>query len=217
MAMETMARVLGELSFKGSDDLLAAVGYGKVTTGQVIARLLPDRVRPESTKPGRLEQVLDKIRRKPSGGIRVQGLDDILVRFAKCCNPLPGDAVIGFISRGRGVTVHATDCPKVLETDPGRRIDVSWDLSQKAPHAVKIRVHCSDIKGILAGITGAITKCEANINRASAYATGDGKAMNTFEINVNDLTHLNRVLDAVRKVKGVLRVERIRQGGGGET
>ena len=118
LALDTMAKVLSELSFKNTEDLLASLGYGKVTTGQIISRLLPDRTKSEPVKPGRLEQVLDKIRRKPSGGIRVQGLDDILVRFAKCCNPLPGDRVIGFISRGRGVTVHNTDCPKILETDP---------------------------------------------------------------------------------------------------
>jgi GTP pyrophosphokinase len=216
MAMESLARVLAELSFRTADDLLAAIGYGKVTTGQVIARLLPERVRSEVVKPSRLGQVIDKIRKKPSGGIRVQGLDDIMIRFAKCCNPLPGDAVIGFISRGRGVTVHATECPKVLETDPGRRIDVSWDLAQKTAHSVKIRVHCNDIKGILAGMTGAITKCEANIVRASAYATGDGRAVNTFEISVNDVNHLSRVLDAIRKVKGVQKVERIRQGHGAD-
>jgi len=216
MGLETMARVLMELSFKSIDDLLAAIGYGKLTTGQVIARLLPDRIKTEPPKPSRLGQVLEKIRKKPSGGIRVQGLDDILVRFAKCCNPLPGDAVIGFISRGKGVTVHATDCTKVLETDPGRRIEVAWDLSQKTTHAVKIRIYCSDLKGILANMTGAITKSEANIVRASAYATGDGRAVNTFEIDVNDLPHLNRVLDAIRKVKGVQRVERIRPGQGSE-
>lgn len=214
MGMEGMGRVLTELSFKNTDDLLASVGYGKVTTGQVISRLLPDRAKPEALKQSRLGQVLDKIRKKPSGGIRVQGLDDILVRFAKCCNPLPGDAVVGFISRGRGVTVHGVDCPKVMETDPGRRIDVAWDLSQKAAHSVKIRVYCADIKGILAGMTAAITKCEANIARASAYSTGDGRAVNTFEINVNDVAHLNKVTDAIRKVKGVQKVERIRQGGG---
>ncbi len=196
LALDTMAKVLSELSFKNTEDLLASLGYGKVTTGQIISRLLPDRTKSEPVKPGRLEQVLDKIRRKPSGGIRVQGLDDILVRFAKCCNPLPGDRVIGFISRGRGVTVHNTDCPKILETDPGRRIDVSWDLAQKASHSVKIRVYCSDIKGILAAMTAAITKCEANIARASAYSTGDGRAVNTFELNVSDVNHLNRVLDA---------------------
>jgi GTP pyrophosphokinase len=214
LALDTMVNVLGELNLKNSDDLLAALGYGRVTTGQVIARLLPERAKAEPVKSGRLEQVLDKIRKKPSGGIRVQGLDDILVRFAKCCNPLPGDQVIGFISRGRGVTVHATTCPKVLETDPGRRIEVTWDLSQKAAHSVKVRVYCADIKGILAAMTAAITKCEANIARASAYGTGDGRAVNTFELNVNDVTHLNRVLDAIRKVKGVQQVERIRQGGG---
>jgi GTP pyrophosphokinase len=216
MALESMAKVLTELSFRNADDLLAAVGYGKVTTGQVLSRLLPDRAKTEPAKPSRLGQVLDKIRKKPSGGIRVQGLDDILVRFAKCCNPLPGDVIVGFISRGRGVTVHAADCPKVLETDPGRRIEVSWELAQKATHSVKIRVSCTDIKGILAAMTGAITKCEANIARASAYGTGDGRAVNTFELNVTDVGHLNRVIDAIRKVKGVQRVERIRQGGGGD-
>ncbi len=214
LALETMAKVLNELSFKSTDDLLAALGYGKVTTGQVISRLLPDRAKGEPVKTSRIEEVLNKVRRRPSGGIRVQGLDDILVRFAKCCNPLPGDKVVGFISRGHGVTVHNTDCPRVLETDPGRCIEVSWDLSQKAVHSVKVRVYCDDVKGILAAMTAAITKAEANIARASAYGTGDGRAVNTFELNVNDLTHLNQVIDAIRKLKGVQRVERIRQGGG---
>ncbi len=211
MAMEGMARVLAELTFKCSDDLLAALGYGKLTTGQVIARLLPEKVKAESARPPRQEQA-EKARRKPSGGLRVQGLDDILIRFAKCCNPLPGDEVVGFISRGKGVTVHAAGCPRIYETDPGRRIEVSWDLSQKAAHAVKIRTWCSDIKGVLAGITAAITKSEANIARASAYTTRDGRAVNTFEIDVNDVAHLSRVMDAIRKVKGVNQVERIGQG-----
>lgn len=212
IALESMAKVLGELSFRTTDDLLAAVGYGKVTIGQVIGRLLPDRAKNDPVKPSRLSQVLEKIRKKPSGGIRVQGLEDILVRFAKCCSPLPGDPVVGFISRGRGVTVHAADCSKVLETDPGRRIEVAWDLGQKNTHPAKIRIHCSDVKGVLAGITGAITKSEANIARASAYSTGDGRGINTFEIDVIDVAHLTRVIDAVRKVKGVQKVERLRQG-----
>jgi len=212
MNLDLMPLTLKELGLKSTDDLLAAVGYGKATCGQVLNRLIPEKSRPEPKAPSRIGQVLDKMRRKPSGAIRVQGLDDILVRFAKCCNPLPGDAVVGFISRGHGVTVHAGDCPRVLETDPDRRIEVAWESAKDSTRPAKIRIYSVDQKGVLAGITGAITKCEANIMRASAYATSDGRGVNNFEVEVRDVQHLQRVMDTIQKVKGVQKVERIRYG-----
>ncbi len=154
--------------------------------------------------------MLEKIRKKPSSAIQIQGVEDILVRFAKCCNPLPGDPVIGFITRGRGMTVHTSDCPHVLEGDPDRRIEVEWDMKKKATRAVKIRVYCDDQKGMLASITGAITNCEANIISANVLSTPDHKGVNTFEVDVQDLNHLNRVINSLLKMKGVYKVERLR-------
>jgi GTP pyrophosphokinase len=110
------------------------------------------------------------------------------------------------------VTVHAVECPRVLETDPERRIEVSWNRQKGATRPVKIRVYSSNQKGILAAITRVITKHESNILRASVYTTGDGQGINSFEVAVQDINHLNRVMEAVRKIKGVLQVERVRFG-----
>ena len=210
--LAAMKETLSGLGFRTVEDLQAAVGYGKVTCNQVLTRLIPEQFKAEAPKPSRLSQVLDKIRKKPVEAINVQGLEDILVRFSKCCNPLPGDEIIGFISQGQGVTVHAADCPRVLETDPERRIEVSWNRQKGATRPVKIRVYSLDQKGILAAITKVITKCESNILRASAYSTNDGRGVLNFEVDVQDVQHLTRVMEAIQKVKGVLQVERIKSG-----
>lgn len=212
MSLKTMQQTLEELKLKSTEDLVAAVGYGKVTCNQVLSRLIPEEFKKEPQQPTRIGKVLDRIRKKPSEAIRVQGLDDIMLRFAKCCNPLPGDPVIGFISRGKGVTVHAADCPRVLETDPTRRIEVEWQKDKGTTRPAKIRVYSLDQKGVLAAITGAITKSEANILKASAYATSDGQGIHNFEVDVQDVNHLARVMDAIRKLKGVQRVQRVRRG-----
>ncbi len=192
-------------AFRSADDLLAALGYGKLSLGQVIGRVVPqEKLKSETPKAGRIGKVLEKIRKKPSSAIKIQGVEDIMVRFAKCCNPLPGDPVIGFITRGRGVTVHTSDCPHVLEGDPERRIEVEWDMKKKASRPAKIRVSCSDQKGMLAGITGAITNCEANIISANVFSTPDHRGVNTFEVDVQDLDHLNRVINALLKAQGGL-------------
>ncbi len=205
------AEAVEDLGFQALEDLYAAVGYGKVSVGQVIGRVVPaEKLKAEPVKPSRLGQVLEKVRKKPSSAIKIHGVEDILVRFAKCCNPLPGDPAVGFITRGRGVTVHTADCPHISEGDPERRIEVEWDLRRKSSRAAKIRVQCVDEKGMLASITGAITNCEANIVSASVHSTPDRRGVNLFEVDVQDLDHLNRVIAALMKIKGVQRVERMR-------
>jgi GTP pyrophosphokinase len=210
--LDTMKATIAELGFRSMEDLQAAVGYGKVTSNQVLSRLIPEQFKAEAPKPSRISQVLDKIRRKPVDAINVQGLDGILVRFSKCCNPLPGDEIIGFISQGMGVTVHAADCPRVLETDPERRIEVSWNRQKGATRPAKIRVQSLDQKGVLAAVTRVITKCEANILRASVYSTNEGRGILNFEVDVQDVQHLNRVMDSIQKIKGVTQVERLKTG-----
>ena len=134
----------------------------------------------------------------------------MMVHFANCCNPLPGESVTGFITRGRGLAVHVKDCPQVLASDPERRIDVEWDMQRKTTRPVKIQVICSDQKGMLVGISGAIADADANIISASVHSQGDKKGKNLFEVDVENLEHLNRVIRGIKKVKGVMRVERIR-------
>ena len=213
IALDSLAKALTDFGLRTSDDLLAAIGYGKLTCGQVINRLLPESERkPDAKTGGRLTKVFEKIRKKPVSAVRVQGMDDIMVRFAKCCKPLPGDPVVGFISRGRGVTVHVADCPQVLETDPARRIDVAWDSGKGSSRPATIKVHSNDQKGLLANISSAITQCEANIIRANAFATAAGRGVFSFEVEVRDLDHLKQVMDVIRKVKGVFKVERVLLG-----
>lgn len=211
LSSDDFAHAVTELGFKEAEDVLAGIGYGKVSLGQIVSRVVPEeKLKAEVPKPGRLTRVLDKIRKKPSNAIKLQGVEDILVRFAKCCNPLPGDPVIGFITRGRGVTVHMSTCPHTLEGDEERRVEVEWDRKKKANRPVKIRVFCVDQKGILASITTAITNCEANIISANVLSTRDHRGVNNFEVDVQDLDHLNRVMGALRSLKGVTAVERLK-------
>ena len=206
-------RIAAEFGYAGDDDLLAAVGYGKISAGQIIGKLLPNEKIQERAehKESRLTAVINKLKGKSSSAVEISGVDDVLVRFGKCCNPVPGDEIIGFITRGKGVTIHTSDCQLALECDPERRIDVAWNRDKSSVLPVKIRVICHDVKGVLAHITMAITNCEANISSAHVQSTIDQRGENTFEVNVVDLSHLQKVMNAIMKVKGVIKVERLKQ------
>jgi GTP pyrophosphokinase len=205
-----MNKIIGDLSFQSVDDLMAEVGYGNVSSRQIIGKLIPpEKLEIEKKEESRLKRLAKKIRREPSG-IQIRGIEDMMVRFARCCNPLPGDAISGYITRGRGVTVHTADCPNVLGSDPERLIQVSWNLKEKAVHAVRVRVVCTDKKGLLAEISSALASSEVNIIRADVSTTEDKKAICNFELEVNDLKHLQSAFRALTKLKNVLKVERLR-------
>ncbi len=207
-----LKRVASEFGLITDDDILAAVGYGKLSHAQVLGRLIPEErlAERQEQKESRLGKVLGKLTGKSTSAIQIGGVEDVLVRFGKCCNPVPGDDVVGFITRGRGVTVHTADCPVALENDPERRIAVAWNRDRKAALPVKIKVACHDQKGILANITLAITNCEANISSASIQSTVDKRGVNIFEVDVTDIDHLSRVMNNIMKVKGVIKVERMK-------
>jgi guanosine-3',5'-bis(diphosphate) 3'-pyrophosphohydrolase len=132
------------------------------------------------------------------------------VRFAGCCNPLPGDRVVGFITRGRGVTVHTSDCRNAINIDPHRKVDVEWDATKEYSYPVRIRIFSEDKKGMLAEISASMSSNEANILNARIDTTDDRKAIGTFEVEIRDLHHLKKVLKDLEKIKGVDRVERMR-------
>jgi GTP pyrophosphokinase len=205
-------KIAAEFGYAADEDLLAAVGYGKISSSQIVAKLLPEEKLKERAeyKESRLESVINKLKGKSSGAVEIGGLDDVLVRFGKCCNPVPGDEIVGFITRGKGVTVHTADCQFALESDPERCVDVAWNKLKTAVLPVKIRVLCHDVKGILATITLAITNCEANIASAHIQSTIDQRGENVFEVNVVDLTHLQKVMNSLMKIKGVIKVERVK-------
>jgi guanosine-3',5'-bis(diphosphate) 3'-pyrophosphohydrolase len=194
-----------------AEDVLMQLGIGKVTPQQVVKRLFPDIVHPEEpVSKGPIARIFGRSRRKyPRSGIQVQGEDDVLVRFAHCCNALPGDAIGGFITRGRGVTVHKLDCPKALDLDPERRIEVSWDTEAQVDHPAKICIQAVDKPGLLAEMSKAFSEQNVNISQANCRVTGDGRAVNTFHVHVQHLDHLRQIMKALRRIKGVHSVDRL--------
>ena len=208
-----MAKVATEFSFQTVDDLIAAIGYGRITANQVIGKVVPQETleKKEGLKEeGVLKSLIQKVTRKPKDAILIKGIDNVMVRYAGCCNPLPGDRVVGYITRGRGVTIHAADCQNALDEDPNRKVDVEWDSTKEYNYPVRIRVDCEDKKGLLAEISNSISSQEANITNARVDTTGDKRAVCTFEMEIQDLNHLKKVIKALEKVKGVSRVERVR-------
>jgi len=208
-----LAKVADEFSFQDVDDLIAAVGYGKVTANQIIGKILPQEKLEqleEEQKEGRLKHFIKKITRGPRDALLIKGVDNVMVRYAGCCNPLPGDKVVGFITRGRGVTIHTSDCQNAVDDDPNRRVEVEWDSTKEYTYPVRIRVYSEDKKGMLAEISNSIASNEANIKNAKVDTTDDDKAIGTFEVEIRDLNHLKKVIKGLEKIKGVNRVERIR-------
>ncbi len=208
--IESIARELGT---KDEESLLASIGYGKISPLQILTKLVP----PERLESGqkKSEGALGRLFRMAGGqrrdqGLKVKGLGDVMVRFGQCCHPLPGEDVIGFITRGRGVTVHVSSCPTVLESDPQRKVDVSWEDEGQTLRPIKIEVSCVDRPGLLADISSAITGSKVNIARAYIRTFPDQKALNTFEIMIANSDELNRVLRSITKVKGVYTAVRAR-------
>jgi guanosine-3',5'-bis(diphosphate) 3'-pyrophosphohydrolase len=207
-----MSQLVSDLSQRDEENLLAAIGYGRVTAHQVLSHLLPPEALQKGPTPeeGTLKRLFRRIARQSKPGVRVNGLEDVLVRFGKCCDPLPGERILGFTTRGRGVTVHAVDCPRVLESDPQRRIEVVWDEGAVSPRPVTVEVMCIDEPGLLANMSKAISGVGVNISRAQVHSIPDKKAVNTFEVMVSHVDQLNRVIRSLGKVRGVMKVARAR-------
>ena len=147
--------------------------------------------------------------------MKISGMDNMLIHLSKCCNPVPGDKVIGFITRGRGVSIHTADCPNVgeLTFDKERLIEVSWGDLQTIAHAVKISVRTEDKPGLLASVSSIISAAEANITHAEAITGQDKQAATlNFTIDIKDVDHLNRIIKNIEAVKGVLDVKRVKTG-----
>jgi GTP pyrophosphokinase len=203
-----LAEIASQETRGGSvDDLLAAVGFGRLPAANLVKKIL-GVVEPE---PATRRRGLFRRPKPPSrSGIRVSGQGDVLVRFARCCSPIPGDDVVGFVTRGRGVTVHAQGCDKVFGLDPERRIDVDWDREAEVPHRIKLRVQSVNRPGILATVTKSISAAGVNIDGARVSTGADDKAVSTFDLWVKDTKTLDTVMKEIGRVKGVLSVERVR-------
>ena len=212
LASDEMKRLLTDLGFPSTDDLLASVGYGKTSVQTVLGRLAPAVVHDLDRSPD--SRATKTAPRKTDGAaVRIRGVDDLLVRFAKCCSPVPGDSIVGFITRGRGLTVHARDCLTVVKSvlEKERIVAVEWDGSEPAKRPVKIAVYIGrDRPGLLAEITAAISSRQGNILKADITVTEDRKGINNFVVEVDDLGQLQDIMQKIREVRDVMNVERVR-------
>ncbi len=211
LTSDEMKKLVGELGFPSADDLLASIGYGKTSIQQVLGKLAPAAVHDTDaateTKPAR------PARKGEGPAVRIRGVDDLLVRFAKCCSPVPGDGIVGFITRGRGLTVHARDCLTVAKNvlDKERLVAVEWGAAEPAKRPVRIAVYIGrDRPGLLAEITAAISSRQGNIIKAEITVTDDRKGLNHFVVEVEDLRQLQDIMQAIRDVKDIVNVERVR-------
>jgi len=205
------------------DELLLSIGYGKIKVAEVSASILPPPPDsdvpsnpPASIREGTLENLVRKVTGKDSPGVVLGSTSDILARYARCCNPIPGDEIVGFITRGRGITVHRRACSKAFDSnDPDRRVDVAWEPKTKVPRAIQVKVVTTDRPGILATLGQSFEAKGVNVHSAVCRAGDDGRAINLFSFTCGDLGELKGVMSALRKVSGVLHVERVLAGGQG--
>jgi GTP pyrophosphokinase len=184
------------------------VGYGRISSRQVVNHFLVQEAPKEAEKFSEKEK--SKSTTSPSLGISLTGIDDVMVKFAKCCNPIPGDEISGYISRGRGITVHTQNCPHLKRLDAERIVEVNWDVRQKHAYPVHIKVICNDRKGVLTDVSSVITSFDINISYAQIETT-DMIANCIFIIDVYDTQQLNSIFSAIRQLKIVRSIERIRK------
>jgi GTP diphosphokinase / guanosine-3',5'-bis(diphosphate) 3'-diphosphatase len=212
---------LKEFSQRDIDSLLAAVGYGIVTPAQFLAKVLTveelKRYRGEKVPP---LPTADRAPKESNGvsdnAVIVSGVGDMMVRFAHCCNPLPGEAITGFITRGRGVTVHLAGCPHSLATDPQRRVPVVWKAGEESLRPIRLEVLCVDQPGLLAAMSKAIAAAGVNISTAEVKTTGqDGRALSLFELKVSSAAQLTNLMHSIATIDGVMRVSRLGLQGNG--
>jgi len=213
-----LEKMLKELHLGELNDIFVQVGYGKLAPIRLVEIIAPEKLAATALAPTEepdsfLKKVFKSAIQKSAksrSAIKIHGMDDILVRFGKCCSPIPGDPVVGFITRGRGITVHLAECPKVYDMDQDRRVDVEWNLRTETQRVAKLRLVCVDSPGLLQKMSEAFTEQGVNIQSAQVRATKDNKAVSTFEVNVKDISHLNKVMKVLESVKGVISVERMK-------
>jgi GTP pyrophosphokinase len=207
---EQIAAIAKDFSLQSVDDLLAHIGYGKISANQVIGRLRSILGVKEDQPQGIVSKMVSRFTRKKSAhGIKVKGVNDMLVRFANCCHPLPGEGVIGFITRGRGVTIHKHDCRHILDVDKERLVEIQWEPSSEDVYLARLKVTSIDKKGILADISSIMAQKDANIIHAEVTTTMDKKGVSFFTIEVQNYRQLEDIMGAIKKIKEVLIVERI--------
>ncbi|ANM28542.1 GTP pyrophosphokinase [Acidobacteria bacterium Mor1] len=211
---ENLAQAMEKLGFKNLEDFQSSVGYGKSSAHQLVSALVPDTQKLEERPDGRVKRAVKRALGMREKGVKVQGLDDALITLARCCNPVRGEDIVGYITRGKGVSVHAVHCPNVAQLmfDTDRRIGVEWgsDSDGSTTFDVSVAVDVEDQPGLLAKIVSAISDESTNIKNLEANAETTGSETRVlFVFSVNDRKHMERVFNRIRQINGVRDVVRV--------
>ena len=214
-----MEEAAEHFSLTKTEDLLASVGYGKISARQVANRLEPKLVRSEPVKESEstLSTVVKKVLRRGDSPIQVKGHEDLLVYRAKCCNPIKGEDVIGYVTIGRGISVHATSCPNLehLLMNPDRKVEVSWTTDgDGTKYPVRLSIRTEDRKGLLADITATVSNVGTNIIDARARVMDGGDGLIEITLEVDDTEHLEKIIGYLKRIGGVLDIDRQTSSGG---
>jgi guanosine-3',5'-bis(diphosphate) 3'-pyrophosphohydrolase len=212
---EPFAKVLAEYGYSKAEELFVALGYGKLAVRAILGKLVPqEQLKDTSENAGPIAQVANAVRRAlgpTEEKIKVRGFDDLMVFRARCCNPIRGEKIVGYITRGKGVSVHSASCPNVVNLlyDPDRKIEVEWDkATDVSPYTVRLSLHVEDRKGILADVTSKIAGINTNIRNVEATSDADQRGRIDMTVEISDVKHLQKVIKSLRSVDGVVDVER---------
>jgi len=203
-----LLRVAKALHLTDLNHLIASIGQGDLNASQVLRELYPETEGAPEPKPGPLDWLVDRVRGTPKG-VRIQGVDGMMVRYAQCCQPVPGDSVVGYVTRGRGVSIHRADCPNLLMLvqEPERRLDIDWKELEGEKFMVRLALEATDRRGLYADLATAVSATGTDI-RSFELHSADGHVSGELAVEVGNLAHLQKILKAARRVKGVTEVAR---------
>ncbi|MDA2938857.1 bifunctional (p)ppGpp synthetase/guanosine-3',5'-bis(diphosphate) 3'-pyrophosphohydrolase [Acidobacteria bacterium AH-259-A15] len=210
---DKLQSMLGDFNVSKIEDLFASIGFGKVSCRQVLKRLEPEKLEQEAeeSKESKLAKMVNKVLGRADSAIRVKGYDDLLVYRARCCNPIRGEEIIGYITTGRGISVHSVNCPNVekLLLNPERKIEVKWtEDGRETTYPVRLLISTEDRTGVLADITSAISSVDTNIVNVNANAVDSRYGLIDMTVEINDAEHLEKIVNYIKAVEGVQEVER---------
>ena len=210
------------LGYGGMEELIRMIGYGRVSVVQALSQILPPESTSQSAEALQSLATSDSSASQPGGlvkAVKLFGGRDVLMQLSKCCNPIPGDPIMGYITRGRGLTIHSVGCPNLeaLDYEKDRLVEVEWDAKAEGTHSVKVCVLTVDRPGVLGNVSLAISSSLANISRAEITTRDDQKAVLDFVLEVSNALHLLKTLESIQRVDGVIAARRVREWGEGST
>src|SRR5690606_32584083 len=214
---ENIQRAIDKFSFTSEEDMYAAVGSNGITAQQVVNRLA-EKIRRERDQQDAIDKIVSEMNtpqqvRTTESGVIVRGLENLLIRLSKCCNPIPGDEIVGFITKGRGVSVHRADCPNILtDEDNDRLIDVEWAVdsnNERKEFQVDIEISAFDRQGLLNEVMMMVADTKTPIVAVSGKADRDKLAKISMTIKITDISHLHRIVDRIKQIRDIYSVQRV--------